>query len=53
MLINFLVTRITLGTRYTFTISNVEGMPEYHKGETEEISGIEVSEDEKTITINL
>lgn len=40
-----------LGTRYTFTISNVVGMPEYHKGETEEISGIEVSEDEKTITI--
>ncbi len=40
-----------LGDRYSFTISNVVGMPEYHKGETEEISGIEVSEDEKTIKI--
>ena len=41
-----------IGDRYTFTISNVAGMPEYHKGETDEISGIEVSEDEKSITIN-
>ena len=41
-----------LEDRYTFTISNVVGMPEYHKGETDEISGIEVSEDEKKITIN-
>ena len=39
------------GTRYTFTISNVEGMPAYHAGETKEISGIVVSEDEKTISI--
>ncbi|GEN84174.1 ABC transporter substrate-binding protein [Sporosarcina luteola] len=39
------------GTRYTFMISNVEGMPAYHNGETTEISGIEVSEDDKTITI--
>ena len=39
------------GTRYTFTISNVEGMPAYNAGETKEISGIVVSEDEKTISI--
>ena len=41
------------GDRYTFTISNVEGMEEYHKGEAKEISGIEISEDDKTITITL
>jgi len=41
-----------LGTRYTFTISNVVGMPEYHEGKADEISGIEVSEDDKSITIN-
>ncbi len=40
------------GTRYTFTISNIEGMDEYHKGEADEISGIEISEDDKTITLN-
>ncbi|WP_432362517.1 oligopeptide ABC transporter substrate-binding protein [Sporosarcina sp. UB5] len=39
------------GTRYTFMISNVEGMPAYHNGETTEISGITVSEDDKTISI--
>ncbi|GKV55268.1 ABC transporter substrate-binding protein [Sporosarcina sp. NCCP-2222] len=39
------------GTRYTFTIENVEGMPAYHAGETKEISGIKVSEDEKEISI--
>lgn len=39
------------GTRYTFTISNVEGMPAYNAGETTEISGITVSEDEKEISI--
>lgn len=41
-----------LGTRYTFTISNVVGMPEYHEGKTDQISGIEVSKDDKSITIN-
>ena len=40
------------GTRYTYTIYNVEGMEAYHNGEAEEISGIEISEDDKTITIN-
>ncbi|MFC5590062.1 oligopeptide ABC transporter substrate-binding protein [Sporosarcina soli] len=40
-----------VGTRYTFMVSNVEGMPAYHNGETKEISGISVSEDEKTIAI--
>lgn len=39
------------GSRYDFMIENVEGMPEYHEGKTKEISGIEVSEDEKTISI--
>ena len=39
------------GTRYTFTISNVVGMPDYHDGKTKEISGITVSEDDKTISI--
>jgi len=39
------------GTRYTFMISNVEGMPAYHNGETTEISGIKVSDDDKTISI--
>lgn len=39
------------GDRYTFTISNVEGMDAYHKGEADTISGIEVSEDDKTITL--
>lgn len=39
------------GTRYTFMISNVEGMPAYNSGETTEISGIEISDDDKTITI--
>lgn len=39
------------GTRYTYSISNVVGMPEYHKGEADEISGIEISDDDKTITI--
>lgn len=39
------------GTRYTYMISNVEGMPAYHNGETTEISGITVSEDDKTISI--
>jgi len=39
------------GTRYTFTISNIEGMPDYHEGKTDKISGINVSEDEKTIAI--
>ena len=38
------------GTRYTFMISNVEGMPAYHEGKTKEISGIKVSEDEKEIS---
>ena len=32
-------------------ISNVEGMPAYHEGKTDKISGIEVSEDDKTISI--
>ncbi|MCG7335200.1 oligopeptide ABC transporter substrate-binding protein [Sporosarcina sp. ACRSM] len=40
-----------VGTRYTFMVSNVEGMPAYHNGETKEISGISVSADEKTIAI--
>ena len=35
------------GDRYTFTISNVVGMPEYHEGTADRISGIVVSEDEK------
>ena len=39
------------GTRYSYTISNVEGMEAFHNGETDEISGIEISEDDKTITI--
>lgn len=39
------------GTRYTFMIENVEGMPAYHNGETTEISGIKVSEDDKEISI--
>ncbi|MFD1929636.1 oligopeptide ABC transporter substrate-binding protein [Sporosarcina siberiensis] len=39
------------GNRYTFTISNVEGMPAYHDGTADTISGIVVSEDEKTISI--
>ncbi|MGG0670911.1 oligopeptide ABC transporter substrate-binding protein [Sporosarcina koreensis] len=39
------------GTRYTFMIENVEGMPAYHNGETTEISGIKISDDDKTITI--
>ncbi|MFS0689470.1 oligopeptide ABC transporter substrate-binding protein [Sporosarcina sp. 179-K 8C2 HS] len=39
------------GTRYTFMISNVEGMPAYHNGETTEISGIKISDDDKTISI--
>ncbi|MBU5594412.1 oligopeptide ABC transporter substrate-binding protein [Amphibacillus sp. MSJ-3] len=38
------------GVRYTQSLSSVEGMPEYHKGETDEISGIEII-DEKTIKI--
>lgn len=40
-----------MGTRYTFMISNVEGMPAYHEGKAESISGIHVSDDDKTITI--
>lgn len=40
-----------MGTRYTFTISNVEGMAEYHDGKADKISGITVSDDDKTITI--
>lgn len=40
-----------VGERYTFLIQNVEGMPEYHAGETTEISGITVSDDDKEITI--
>ncbi|MCG3087623.1 oligopeptide ABC transporter substrate-binding protein [Sporosarcina cyprini] len=39
------------GTRYNFMIENVEGMPAYHAGETKEISGIKVSDDEKEISI--
>ncbi len=39
------------GDRYSFMIENVEGMPAYHKGETKEISGIKVSEDDKEISI--
>ena len=39
------------GTRYTFMISNVDGMPAYNDGETTEISGIQVSDDDKTISI--
>ena len=39
------------GTRYTFMIENVEGMPAYHNGETTEISGIKISDDDKTISI--
>ncbi|WP_224654011.1 ABC transporter substrate-binding protein, partial [Escherichia coli] len=39
------------GTRYTYMISNVEGMPAYHNGETTEISGITVSQADKTIAI--
>ena len=40
-----------MGTRYSFMISNVEGMPDYHEGVADKISGIKVSEDDKTITI--
>lgn len=40
------------GTRYTFSISNVVGMDAYHKGEADHISGIEVSDDDRTITIS-
>lgn len=40
-----------MGTRYTFTISNVEGMAEYHDGKADKISGIRVSDDDRTITI--
>ena len=39
------------GTRYTFMVSNVEGMPAYNQGKTKEISGINVSDDEKSISI--
>lgn len=39
------------GTRYTFTISNVAGMAEYHEGKVATISGITVSNDDKTIAI--
>lgn len=39
------------GTRYTFMVSNVEGMPDYHEGEAKTISGIKVSEGDKTIAI--
>jgi len=38
------------GTRYTFMVENVVGMPEYHEGKTDKISGIEVI-DEKTISV--
>lgn len=39
------------GTRYTFPIENIVGMPDYHEGKTETISGIDISEDDKTITL--
>ncbi|MCM3710615.1 oligopeptide ABC transporter substrate-binding protein [Sporosarcina luteola] len=38
------------GDRYDFMIENVVGMPEYNEGKTTEISGIEVSDDEKQIS---
>ncbi|MCM3638667.1 oligopeptide ABC transporter substrate-binding protein [Sporosarcina luteola] len=38
------------GDRYDFMIENVVGMPDYNAGKTTEISGIEVSEDEKQIS---
>ncbi|KAA0948880.1 oligopeptide ABC transporter substrate-binding protein [Sporosarcina sp. ANT_H38] len=39
-----------VGTRYTFMVSNVEGMPAYHEGKTDKISGIKVIDD-KTISV--
>lgn len=39
------------GTRYSFTISNVAGMDDYHKGKSDTISGIYISEDDRTIEI--
>ncbi|WP_440897337.1 oligopeptide ABC transporter substrate-binding protein [Amphibacillus sp. Q70] len=36
------------GVRYTQSLSSVEGMPEYHDGDADEISGIEIIDD-KTI----
>ncbi|MDQ0298372.1 peptide/nickel transport system substrate-binding protein [Salibacterium salarium] len=38
------------GMRYGEDIANVEGMPEYHEGEADSISGIEII-DEKTIEV--
>ena len=38
------------GVRYTQALSSVEGMPEYHAGEADEISGLEII-DEKTLKI--
>ena len=38
-------------SRYQFAISNVEGMPAYHEGKADTISGIEISDDDKTIAI--
>ncbi len=38
------------GDRYTFMVSNVEGMPDYHEGKADTISGIAVKDD-KTIAI--
>ncbi len=35
------------GNRYDFMIENVEGMPAYNAGETEEISGIEIVDDQE------
>jgi len=39
------------GTRYTFTISNVAGMVDYNEGKADKISGITISEDDRTIDI--
>ncbi|BAM46160.1 oligopeptide ABC transporter substrate-binding protein [Amphibacillus xylanus] len=38
------------GVRYTQALSSVEGMPEYHAGEADTISGLEII-DEKTLKI--
>lgn len=38
-------------SRYQFAFSNVVGMPEYHEGKADTISGITISDDDKTIAI--
>src|SRR5699024_10972593 len=40
------------GMNYGFLMSIIEGMPEYQEGKADTISGIEISDDDKTITFN-